>query len=98
MLKQVEELKANALQELRGVSDIKELESWRVRYLGRKSQLNNLLRGLATLPLEERKTVGAHANKVKSHLEESLRQRSEELKQESEGQSFRADKEGCRTL
>jgi phenylalanyl-tRNA synthetase alpha chain len=48
------------------------LESWRVRYLGRKSELTNILRSLASLPLEERKTVGAYANKVKADLAASL--------------------------
>jgi phenylalanyl-tRNA synthetase alpha chain len=72
MLKQLEELKLNALRELEGISSIKELESWRVRYLGKKSQLTESLRSLATLPLDERKAVGAFANEVKTHLEKSL--------------------------
>lgn len=69
MLKQLEELKSNALRELEDVNDIKGLESWRVRYLGRKSNLTKLLRSLVTLPLEERKVVGARANEIKAELE-----------------------------
>jgi len=79
MLKQLEDLKLNALQELEGISNIKELESWRVRYLGRKSELTNILRGLAALPLEEKKAVGARANEVKSYLEDSLGQKGQVL-------------------
>ncbi len=56
MLKQLEELKQRAAQELEAVTQVKELETWRVRYLGKKSQLTRILRSLAKLPLEERKT------------------------------------------
>jgi len=79
MLKQIEELRLNARRELEGISNIKDLESWRVRYLGKKSQLTNVLRSLATLPLEERKAVGARANEVKADLGNSLEQKRQAL-------------------
>jgi phenylalanyl-tRNA synthetase alpha chain len=81
MLKQLEELKSSALKELEAVSQNRELEAWRVRYLGKKSQLTSTLRGLAQLPINERKQVGALANRVKAQFEESLEQKSQLLKQ-----------------
>jgi len=81
MLQRLEELKVNARQELEGIDNIKGLESWRVRYLGRKSELTNILRGLAALPLEEKKAVGACANEIKSYLEDSLRQKGQVLRE-----------------
>jgi phenylalanyl-tRNA synthetase alpha chain len=81
MIKQLEELKVNALQELKGINSIKELESWRVRYLGKKSELTQILRGLATLPLEERKAVGARANEIKANLEGSFGQKEQALRE-----------------
>ncbi len=81
MIKQLEELRQNALQELASISSIKELESWRVRYLGKKSELTKVLRSLATLPLDERKAVGAYANEVKVHLEDNLRQKGQVLQE-----------------
>ncbi len=81
MLDQLEELKSAALQELEGTSNIKELESWRVRYLGKKSNLTRILRSLGTLPLDERKTVGASANKVRGNLENSLEQKEQVLRE-----------------
>jgi len=80
MLKKLEDLKLNALQELEGISNIKELESWRIRYLGRKSHLTNILRSLAALPLEDKKAVGTRANEVKSYLEDSLGQKRQVLR------------------
>ena len=79
MLQQLEELRLKALQELEGISGIKELEFWRVHYLGKKSELTKILRSLATLPLEEKKAVGACANEVKTNLEDSLQQRGKAL-------------------
>jgi len=79
MLDQLEELKQKALQELTEISDIKELESWRVRYLGKKSELVKTLRSLGTLPLEERKATGAYANEVKTSLENNLEQKKQAL-------------------
>ena len=79
MLPQLEELKIKAQQERESITDIKELDSWRVHYLGKKSSLTTMLRSLATLPLDERKTAGARANQVKTDLEDSLRQKEQTL-------------------
>jgi len=81
MIEQLEELKHKAFQELSGISDMKELEAWRVCYLGKKSELIKILRSLATLPLEERKMVGANANEVKANLENSLEQKKRSLQE-----------------
>ena len=81
MLKRLEELKSSALKELGAIAQVKDLESWRVRYLGRKSQLITILRSLAELPLGERKKVGALANQVRADLEDGLEQKRQALKQ-----------------
>jgi len=80
MLNRLEELRRNALQELEGISNTWELESWRVRYLGKKSELILVLRSLSGLPVEERKTVGALANTVKTYLEDGLEQKRQALR------------------
>ncbi len=81
MINQLEELRLKALRELEGINNIKELESWRVRYSGKKSELTGVLRSLAALPLEERKVVGARANVVKADLETSFSQREQALRE-----------------
>ena len=52
MIQRLEELRQNALRELDAIKDLSNLEQWRVRYLGRKSDLTGMLRGLAELPIE----------------------------------------------
>jgi len=81
MQEQLEEIRLKALHELGGINDVKELESWRVRYLGKKSSITSILRRLASLPLDERKAVGARANEVKNSLENGLEQRRQALRE-----------------
>jgi len=82
MLEELERLKAKAIAELDSVVNLRELEEWRVRYLGRKGSLTSVLRGLGALPLEERRTVGAAANEVKAALEISLEEKEKTLKEQ----------------
>jgi len=79
MQSQIEEIEAKALQELERISNTRDLDAWRVRYLGKKSSLTSILRRLADLPLEERKSVGARANQVKTGLEEKLKEKEQSL-------------------
>jgi phenylalanyl-tRNA synthetase alpha chain len=81
MIQQLDELKTKALQELDKLQDVKELESWRVRYLGKKSFLTSTLRSLATLPVAERKSVGARANQVKTDLENGRQEKEQALRE-----------------
>jgi phenylalanyl-tRNA synthetase alpha chain len=81
MLKQLQELELKALQELTDIADTSGLESWRVRYLGKKSELNQVLRSLSQLPLDERKTIGALANRTKTALEDVLQQKELALRE-----------------
>jgi phenylalanyl-tRNA synthetase alpha chain len=80
MLDQLEELKAKSIAELSSLDSLAELEAWRIRYLGKKGSLTSILRGLAKLPLEERRETGAAANKVKTLLEHDLEQKEQALK------------------
>jgi phenylalanyl-tRNA synthetase alpha chain len=77
-LKKIED---EARTELAAVSDEGALESWRITYLGRRSRLSSILRSLASLPLEERRQLGAAANRLRSELEEVLSQRQAQLRE-----------------
>ncbi len=81
MLQQLEELRQKALRELAVIDNSQALESWRVRYLGKKSELTGVLRSLATLTLEEKKIVGARANEAKASLEASFQAKEQFLRE-----------------
>jgi phenylalanyl-tRNA synthetase alpha chain len=81
MLEQLGRLQQNALKELEAVSSAEELGFWRVHYLGKKSELTKSLRSLVTLPVSERKTIGAQANRLKATLEAAVKQKEQLLRQ-----------------
>jgi phenylalanyl-tRNA synthetase alpha chain len=81
MREQLEELHLKALDELNQVGELKELESWRVHHLGKKGKLTQILRALASLPLEERRKTGARANEIKAALESSLAEKKQSLEE-----------------
>jgi phenylalanyl-tRNA synthetase alpha chain len=69
MLEQLEELQLKALNELDKADNFADLESWRVRNLGKKGNLARILHSLGKLSLDERKGVGARANEIKKSLD-----------------------------
>ena len=77
----VEELQAQALDELGHLDSLESLEDWRVSYLGRRGQLTTILRGIGDLPPEERRSLGSLSNRVKGILEERLSQRVDDIKE-----------------
>jgi phenylalanyl-tRNA synthetase alpha chain len=83
MLNKIEEIKTEALKQLASINDIKELEAWRVQYLGKKSPLTQILRGLSALSIEEKKAVGASSNQLKNLLESVCGEKTETLKEEA---------------
>ncbi len=79
MTDQVEEVTSQATDELQKITSIEELESWRVHYLGRKSKLINVLRSLGEVSIDERRELGAKANRAKSNLESLYQARKEKI-------------------
>jgi phenylalanyl-tRNA synthetase alpha chain len=93
MLEQIEVIRKEALQQLDGIDNVSDMEAWRVRYLGKKSPLTQILRSLGTLSMDEKKAVGAAANKLKTLLEDSAAQKGQALRdtalaRAAQGESF----------
>jgi phenylalanyl-tRNA synthetase alpha chain len=65
MLEQFEKISADALAELRKVADLKALEDFRIKYLGRKGQIIQMLSQIGKFPLEQKPKAGQLANKIK---------------------------------
>jgi phenylalanyl-tRNA synthetase alpha chain len=76
---QIDQLRAQAQDAIALARDPAALEQARIRFLGRKAQLPQLLRGIAKLPQAERATVGRAANELRQSLERLIDERSGEL-------------------
>ncbi len=69
MLEQIEKIRIAATEAIAAASSSAELEDLRVKFLGRKAELTQILRGISELPAEERGPVGSAANKARKELE-----------------------------
>jgi phenylalanyl-tRNA synthetase alpha chain len=75
----VEELRREAEAAIAAAADAEAVEALRVRYLGRRSELTGILRGIGELPADQRGPVGSAANAARRALEELLARRRREL-------------------
>jgi phenylalanyl-tRNA synthetase alpha chain len=64
----IKQIETEGKAALKAVKTAAQLQAWEVKYLGRKSELNNLLKSLKDLPTEEKRTVGQLGNAVKQSL------------------------------
>jgi phenylalanyl-tRNA synthetase alpha chain len=71
MLQTLEKLEREALAHLDAIASKDELDLWRREYLGRSGALTTVLRGLGSLPVEQRPIVGRRANESKHRLEQA---------------------------
>ena len=79
MTERIAQIRQEAEAAIAAAPDTAALEDARIRYLGRKAELPNLLRTVATLPPEERATTGRAANETRQALEGAIEQKSAQL-------------------
>lgn len=69
----------SALEQIKQVNGLEELESIRVSVLGKKGSLSEVLKQLGKVPPEERPALGALANEWKAKIESALEVKKTEL-------------------
>jgi phenylalanyl-tRNA synthetase alpha chain len=92
MIERIAELQAQAEAEIAAADGGEQLEQLRVRYLGRKAELPQMLRGVAQLPPEQRGEVGKAANQARQSLEALIEARVEQLGGAELQQRLQADR------
>lgn len=88
-LKQILEESKKQLQKAVSVADAEDV---RVKVLGKKGQLTEILRSMGKLAPEERKELGQAANQVRSEVEKMLDETFENLKSKTREAKFKAEK------
>lgn len=81
MKEKLEAIKNSAVEELSNIASKEQLDSLRVKYLGKKGELTQILRGMGKLSQEERPLVGKLANEVRVHLENLIDEATEKIKE-----------------
>ncbi|MBL4938163.1 phenylalanine--tRNA ligase subunit alpha [Clostridium sp. YIM B02515] len=80
MKEKLEAIKESALKELKEAASKVDLENIRVKYLGKKGELTQILRGMGALTADERPIVGKVANEVREALENFIEDASSNIK------------------
>ncbi|HLI58747.1 MAG TPA: phenylalanine--tRNA ligase subunit alpha [Solirubrobacteraceae bacterium] len=91
-LERIEGIRREASEAIAAAGDTATLEQVRVRYLGRKAELPNLLRGVAELAPAERAATGKAANEARQGLERAIEERAGELAASELQQRLQADR------
>ncbi|MGN0562366.1 MAG: phenylalanine--tRNA ligase subunit alpha [Candidatus Fimenecus sp.] len=82
VLKQkLEDIRTRAKEQLATLSDLSELENFRVQVLGKKGELTGILKSMGALSAEERPKMGQLANEVRASIETMLSEKTKELKE-----------------
>jgi phenylalanyl-tRNA synthetase alpha chain len=78
-LQELEQLATQAQETIAGAKSVQDLEQARIKFLGRKSRLQELMALIPALAPEQRGGVGKRANEVKRQIEARLAERKQEL-------------------
>lgn len=80
MKEKLEAIKDIALSELKSAGNFEQLELIRVKYLGKKGELTQILRGMGALTETERPIIGKVANEVRASLDEFIKDAALKIK------------------
>jgi phenylalanyl-tRNA synthetase alpha chain len=92
MKDQLVKLQELALSELAGVVSEEELQSLKVRFLGKKGELTAIMKGIGSLTPEERPLIGQVVNSVRDRLEAAFEERSLSLKEKLKKDKLKNEK------
>jgi len=92
MQDQLNKILEEAKSQLEKATDRAQTEEIRVKLLGKKGELTQILRGMGKLDPEERKTTGQMANKVRSQIEGMLEEKFEAVRAAAKEAQFKRER------
>ena len=81
MKEKLEQISKETIAKIQEINSMQELNDLRVKVLGKKGELTEILRGMKDLSPEERPVVGAIVNTVRDEIESAISSAEEILKQ-----------------
>ena len=79
MKEKLEQISKSAKESIANIKDKQELNELKVKVLGKKGELTEILRGMGSLTLEERPVIGSLVNKVRDELENLISEKEAEF-------------------
>jgi phenylalanyl-tRNA synthetase alpha chain len=87
----LDEILKDAERDFATAGNLPVLDQVKARYIGKSGAITEQMKGLATLPVDQRKTMGARINQVKDQVEALLRARREAIQAEELGRQLAAE-------
>ena len=91
MKEQLNALREAALKEMETLQNPKELEDFRIRYMGKKGSVTGLLRGMGALPAEERPAMGQLVNQLRQELEQAVSEKAQAIQNQLQEEKLAAE-------
>jgi phenylalanyl-tRNA synthetase alpha chain len=91
MEEKIRNIQQKAIEQLRSVTDLRDLDAIRVKYLGKKGALTEILRGMKDIAPEDRPNVGKLVNQVKEIINTEMENISKQLKAKEREASIAAE-------
>lgn len=88
----LQEILEKTKEKLENIEDLKEAEEVRVRALGKKSELTEMLKSMGKMAPEDRKEFGMAANQVRAQIEEMIENSLTEMKNKAKEAKFAMEK------
>lgn len=92
MQAQLNKILEEVKEQLKDAETLAQADEIRVKTLGKKGRLTEILRGMGKLPAEERKETGQMANKVRSAIEQLLEEKFAAVKAAAKEAQFKVEK------
>jgi phenylalanyl-tRNA synthetase alpha chain len=92
MKETLQKILAEAIAQIQKADSLTQMEEIRVKMLGKKSPLTEILRSMGKLSPEERKELGQDANQVREQIESALERKLTEVKAKAQEEKFRQEK------
>lgn len=79
MEEKLDSIRKDASESINTATNINDLETLRVKYLGRKGELTEILRSLGAMSPEKKASIGKKSNEIKEKIESLIKDRKSEL-------------------
>ena len=91
MQERLKKMLEEAREQLSAANTEKEAEEIRIRFLGKKGQITEVLRSMGKLAPEEKKELGKAANEVKEKIAAALEERANAIKERVKQEKLAAE-------
>lgn len=78
----ISNLKVQCMGEIANVKNLKELEEFQIKYLGKKGIVKNMLKELSTLPSDKRAQAGRQLNELRDFIESQINELRKKFEEE----------------